>query len=595
MQDLMSLLKDKHVNIREIKYSRPLLTSKDVANEEGITLSQVVKTMVVQKENIPYLVLLPGNVQLDLAILNKICGGSYELMPAVRIQDTIGCQVGAITPIISLEKDIPCILDRRIMDEEEISISSGNPLIGIRLAPEELLKILPNYNIIELTDATVKKTDIIIPRILKGFRDYLPEEMVLRQSMIKKVTSIFELFGFIPLQTPAIEYSDILLGKYGPEAEKLLYRFKDNGGRDVCLRYDLTVPLARVIAQYPEIPKPFKRYQVAPVWRAEKPGRGRFREFFQCDADIIGTSSMVADAECISLDYNIMNAIGVPNFKIRINNRKILNALGNVLQVKDNQQKLTIFRTIDKLPSQGSEIVQKLLTTEAGCTHEQIKTIFDFLQITGDNHDRLTAIKDILEASSIGAEAISELKDVIMHAVSMGVPESCIVIDFSIARGLDYYTGTVYETFLEDIPSYGSVMSGGRYDTLISRFLGKEIPAVGISVGVDRLFDALKELKIFNEEFITTKIFIVVLNKSYLPYGLEIVTQLRRERIPCEIIFEGDLSLKKQLKIANAKKIPYTIIIGPDELKSSKLTIKNMMTGKQEKLSITEIINEHKK
>jgi histidyl-tRNA synthetase len=435
-----------------------------------------------------------------------------------------------------------------------------------------------------------KKSQRIEPRLLKGFRDYLPSDMQPRQAMIRTIGDVFERFGFGPLQTPALEYTDVLLGQYGADAEKLLYRFEDNGGRDICLRYDLTVPLSRVAAQYGDLPKPFKRYQIAPVWRAEKPGRGRFREFYQCDADIVGSPSLIYDAECIALDYAVMQALRIDNVEICFSTRKLLGALGAALGVADEDQLATIFRTIDKLPSQGRERVVELLASEADCSPAQIDTILRFIEIEGDNDTRLTAVHDVLGTEA--DQAVSELRQVLAFAVDLGVPADILTLDFSIARGLDYYTGTVYETFLRDLPGFGSVMSGGRYDTLISRFIGKDMPAVGISVGIDRLFAGLIELGNVGSAESTITVMVAALGDDCVRPALQLVSMLRSAGIAAETAFdsvEGG-SMKKQLKAANRKAAPFVAILGSDEVAAGKVALRDMTSGEQSLVGTDELL-----
>ena len=436
------------------------------------------------------------------------------------------------------------------------------------------------------------KANRIEPRLLKGFRDYLPEDMRPRQQMINTIAEVFERSGFGPLQTPALEYAEVLVGEYGGDAEKLIYRFADNGGRDIALRYDLTVPLSRVAAQYGNLPKPFKRYQIAPVWRAEKPGRGRFREFFQCDADIVGSDSLISDAECVALDYNVMTALGIENVEIRISSRKVLTALGGALGVDDAARLATIFRTIDKLPSQGREVVEKLLASEGGCDASQIETILRFVEIDGDNETKLAAAMDVLGESA--AEAVADLRAVLSYAVALGTDPKALVLDFSIARGLDYYTGTVYETFLTDLPGFGSVMSGGRYDGLISRFLGKDVPAVGISVGIDRLLAGLIELEKVDPAASFVQVMVAALGADGVVPGLEIVSRLRAAGVSAEPAFDSAAggSMKKQMKAANRRGAAFVLILGEEELAAGTLGVRDMATGEQQAISVDAAIKQ---
>ena len=422
----------------------------------------------------------------------------------------------------------------------------------------------------------------ITPKTLKGFRDYLPEQMIARKQMMSAIAEVFERYGFSPIQTPALEYSEILLGKYGADAERLLYRFTDNGGRDVCLRYDLTVPLARVAAQYGNLPLPFRRYQIAPVWRAEKPGKGRYREFFQCDVDIVGTDSLLADAECVAVDSDVLATLGVKNFQIRINNRKILTGWFEALQLgsADNDAGRGILRTIDKLAAMGEATVRELLASDNGLDAGTVDRIFEFLGVAGSNDEMLARAAELIGASEAGARGLTELRTVVECALALGVPSDRLQVDFSIARGLDYYTGSVFETFLLDLPGFGSVMSGGRYDDLISTFLGRDMPAVGISAGVDRLFAGMLELGLVDDAATTTRVLVAPMDEAVLPAALSVASRLRAAGLGTEVYLEQS-KLKKQLKYADQRGIPAVVIVGPDEVAAGEATVKMMADGSQ--------------
>jgi len=421
-------------------------------------------------------------------------------------------------------------------------------------------------------------------RVLKGFRDYLPAEMSARKDMIEKVTGVFRLFGFAPADTPALEYSEVLLGKYGADSEKLLYRFTDNGGRDICLRYDLTVPLARFMAEHRDLPRPFKRYQIAPVWRAEKPGRGRFREFVQCDADIVGTDSLVADAECVALDNACMSALGVKKFRVCLNERKILSGLALLAGVSAEDEPVFL-RTLDKLESQGREQVQRLLADEVGLSAEAIASVFRLLETRGTNEEILAALAESFADVAPGLEGVEALRTVVRNSVELGVPPERVAVDVSIARGLDYYTGTVFETRLPDLPGFGSVMSGGRYDELIGSFTGEPTPAVGVSVGLDRLFAGLVELGLVEGTETETQVYVVALGEEAASAALRLAGALRAESISAEVAYDARARLRKQLKTVNARSIPIMAIIGEDELAAGEVTLKRMADRLQERVS----------
>ena len=430
----------------------------------------------------------------------------------------------------------------------------------------------------------------IKPRLLKGFRDYLPEQMIPRKQMMDTIAEVFERYGFSPLQTPALEYADILLGKCGEDADRLFYRFDDHGGRDVCLRYDLTVPLARVAAQYGNLPMPFKRYQIAPVWRAEKPGKGRFREFFQCDVDIVGTDSLIADAECVAVDNDVMSALGVANVVIRINNRKILTGFfeNEVFGGAAPDQQLAILRTIDKLSAMGEATVRELLGKDNGLPAATIDHTFKLFGIRGTNDEMLAAAEPLVGSSEAGWRGLSELREVVGHAAGLGVPAERIKLDFSIARGLDYYTGTVFETFLLDLPGFGSVMSGGRYDGLISTFLGRDMPAVGISAGMDRLFSGMVELGLVETAKTPVRVLVAPMEPDVLPQALAATSQLRAAGLPAEVYLE-QAKLKKQLRYANQRGIEAVVILGPDEIAAGLATVKLMEKGEQTQVPLAEL------
>lgn len=441
----------------------------------------------------------------------------------------------------------------------------------------------------------------IAPKVLKGFRDYLPQEMIPRQRMIRTITEVFERYGYLPLQTPCLEYSETMLGKYGGEAEMLMYRFRDHGDRDVCLRYDLTVPLARVVAQYPELPRPFRRYQVAPVWRAENTGRGRFREFFQCDADIVGTPSLLADAECLQLGADLLRALGVERFQIRLNNRKILAGLGERLGLTDEDRLRPVFRTLDKLETQGPKRVEQLLRDECALDKRATEAIFNFLALasglascaeesTFQGLRNFFAWSERREECSTGLAAVDELEKILNLAVQGGVKQEELAVDVSIARGLDYYTGLVFETTLTGLPQLGSVMSGGRYDTLIGTFSGKPEPAVGLSVGLDRLFAGLLELGRAGEAKTTAAVLVAVFEDAR-EAAVEVAGQLREAGIPTELAV-GEGKLGKQLRYADRQGFRWVILAGAAERERGVVLIRDMESGEQREAKPDDLLRE---
>lgn len=421
----------------------------------------------------------------------------------------------------------------------------------------------------------------IKPKILKGFRDYLPEKMILQDKIIEIVKGVYEKFGFTPLQTPALEYAETLLGKYGEESNALIYQFRDYGGRKVGLRFDLTIPLARVMAMYSELSRPFKRYQLAPVWRAENPQKGRFREFFQFDSDIVGVSSMMADAEIVNLIYETMKALGFNRFIIQINDRKILDGLAFKAGISKNQLP-TVFRILDKLEKTGIEEAEKALL-EKRFSKEVVKELLEFIQIKGNNQEILSRLKNLLFDNLKGIKGIEELESILAYSKEISIPEDNLKINLAIIRGLDYYTGPVFETLISDLPEVGSVFGGGRYDNLIGMFFEKEIPAVGVSIGIDRIFSAMDTLKMFPVETAITQVLVTVFDKAAQILSFKTANELRKLGINSEV-YLGEDDLSKQFNYADKKKIPLVIIIGPDEVKKNVITIKDLRSGEQKNI-----------
>ena len=414
-------------------------------------------------------------------------------------------------------------------------------------------------------------------RVLKGFRDYLPERMLPKERMLQAVARVFESYGFAPLSTPALEYADILVGKYGEEGDKLLYRFQDNGGRDVALRYDLTVPLARVMGMNRSLPLPFKRYQIAPVWRAEKPGRGRYREFLQCDVDIVGSVSLMADAECLAVGAATLRALGVEGFVLRVSNRKLLTGLMQRLGIPEGEPMHAVLRVVDKLPKVGEAAVRQLLEQEIGLAVDSVDGVFEFLGLDASDLTGWFAGREA--GAEAGAAGAAELAELLALAAEQGLAD-VVEVDLSIARGLDYYTGTIYETFLTELESLGSVMSGGRYDDLLGMFGGQSNPAVGISLGVDRLLAGLTELGLAGELASPTKVLVTVFGEETRAYSYAVGGALRDAGVAAEV-FLGSPRMKKQFRYANQRNIPFVVMAGPDEVAGGVYTLKELATGEQ--------------
>lgn len=417
------------------------------------------------------------------------------------------------------------------------------------------------------------KGNMIKAQTLKGFRDFLPGDARKRQYVINKLRGVFESFGFEPLETPALEYEEVLLGKYGEEGDKLMYRFTDNGGRKVALRYDQTVPLARVAAQYQnELPMPFKRYQIQPVWRAENPQKGRFREFLQCDIDTIGITSPLADAEIIATVVESLKQLGFKNFKIIINDRNIFSNLikRDIFSEKTLQ---IVIRAMDKLKKIGREKVLEEMIGK-GIPSEQatyaIQTI-EQMQPT----ERISQILSLLEKFDITPRAY---------------PNRVTRCEFSptLARGLDYYTGLIFEVEVEGYTT-GSVAGGGRYDNLIGLFAGKSIPAVGVAYGFDRIVEAMDQLGLFPTDLATTKALVTVFSPELEQKSMEISSRLRSNNINTELWLDPETKLDKQLKYADQKEIPYVVILGPNEVQENKVTLKNLKDKTQETISLDEL------
>lgn len=406
------------------------------------------------------------------------------------------------------------------------------------------------------------------PQTLKGFRDFLPETMAVRNYVKNLLTSVFETYGFEPLETPSLEYSSVLKGKYNNETdEKLGYFFKDNGGREVGLRYDLTVPTAKVLAIYgSQIPLPFKRYQVQPVWRADNTQKGRYREFYQCDIDTFGTNSPTADAEIISIIYTATQKLNFKKFTIRINSRSVLFDLLTKSGIVENQK--SALQSLDKLLKIGEEGVQKELISK------------DFSQAQIDS-----LLKYIKEA-----QPDANLQAVFAAIKTFGVPEDFYIFDPTLVRGCDYYTGTIFETTVEE-PKIGSIGGGGRYDKLIETLGGPDIPAVGYSFGLEPLIDCINELNLLpNLAKTKTKVMVANFGSDTEANSLKLTTLLRDNNIPA--IFYPDVDkIGKQFKYASAKNIPFVALIGSNEAAKNEVTVKNMLTGDQKTIPQNEIIN----
>lgn len=417
------------------------------------------------------------------------------------------------------------------------------------------------------------------PRTLSGFMELLPNEQILFDQMKEKIEKTYQKFGFLPLDTPILELSEVLLAKAGGETEKQIYRFT-KGDTDISMRFDLTVPLAKYVAKnYGNLSFPFRRYQIGKVYRGEKTQKGRFREFYQCDIDIIGDGELgiVNDAEIPSVIYNLISSLGFNDFTICINNRKVLNGLFR--EVNQEQNAVDIMRTIDKLAKIGKENVISELK-EIGLDDQAIDRILKFIEIDGTTDEKIKKLKELNIQEEMFVEGLAELEQVVKYIRVFGVPDTHFKIDLTIARGLDYYTGTVYETFLNDYKEIGSVCSGGRYENLAEYYTDKKLPGVGISIGLTRLFYKLNELQLIKSDKYSMSDVLIIPMTEDMTKSIELASNLRKEGINTEV-YLNDKKLKAKFKYADKLKIPYVVVIGEDEINSNIIKVKNMSTGEE--------------
>jgi len=433
--------------------------------------------------------------------------------------------------------------------------------------------------------------NIVKPSILPGFMELIPRDQILFNKMLDTIRANYEKFGFLPIDTPVIEKSEVLLAKGGGETEKQVYRFQ-KGDTDMALRFDLTVPLARYVAQhYSELSFPFRRYHIGKVYRGERNQRGRFREFYQCDIDIIGneTLDIINDAEIPSVIYSTFKELGFDSFTIKINNRKVLKGFFQSLNIEDST---LILRAIDKLDKIGMEGVEKELNN-LNLDSNTINSIKEFITIDGSNEEILERLEGLGIDNEIFEEGLNDLKTVVKYIGLFGVPENNYKIDLTIARGLDYYTGTVYETFLNDYPSIGSICSGGRYDNLATYYTKQRLPGVGISIGLTRLFYQLREANLIKAEEDSLTQALIIPMEGCIDKGVEIVNRLRREGIYSQIYLEK-VKMGKKFSYADKLNIPYVVVIGQEEVENNVYTLRNMKTGEQQSLAMEELIKELK-
>ena len=428
----------------------------------------------------------------------------------------------------------------------------------------------------------------IKPRTLPGFMELLPNEQILFNKMKETIQKTYEQYGFLPLNTPIIEDAKILLAKAGGETEKQIYRF-EKGENDLALRFDLTVPLAKYVTQYyDKLSFPFKRYQIGKVYRGERNQRGRYREFYQCDIDVIGDGklSILNDAELPSIIYNTFKNLGFNEFTICINNRKILNGLFNSLNQKEKSAE--ILRIIDKIDKIGCEQVKQELLEEI--EEDKVNVIMQFLSIDGDNDTKLKDLENMNITDETFVEGLEELKQVVQYIRLFGVPEENFKVDLTIARGLDYYTGTVYETFLNNYRNLGSVCSGGRYDNLTEYYTDRKMPGVGISIGLTRLFFLLMDNNIISAQNESIADVLVISMGEEFEEVAKVATELRKNGISALTNIE-DQKIVKKFKSADKLNVPFVVILGEEEIKNNVVTLKNMQTGNQETLILEKAID----
>ncbi len=431
------------------------------------------------------------------------------------------------------------------------------------------------------------------PRTLSGFMELMPQDQILFNKIKKTIEEVYASYGFYPLDTPVIESASVLLAKAGGETEKQIYRF-NKGENDLALRFDLTVPLAKYVAsRFNELSFPFKRYQIGKVYRGERPQKGRFREFYQCDIDVIGNESLsiLYDAEIPSIIYDLFKKLDFGPFVIRLNNRKILTGFFESLNQSD---KITdILRIIDKLEKIGIDKVEEELL-DLNIDQDSVKKILNFISIDGNTFEKIEKLRDLNVENDSFKTGVDELEFVVNNLKALDIDPDYYTVDLTIARGLDYYTGTVYETQLKEYPNIGSVCSGGRYDDLASYYTDKKLPGVGISIGLTRLFYQLKEAKVIDEDNNSVSDLVVLPMTDNLEYIYKFTNELRKNNIKIDICYL-EKGFKHLMKYANKQNAPFVLIVGDNEIEKSAAILKNMKTGEQFDINIDSIINDYNK
>ncbi|MEI6221311.1 MAG: histidine--tRNA ligase [bacterium] len=428
---------------------------------------------------------------------------------------------------------------------------------------------------------------LIQPRTLKGFRDFSPEKMRVRKYLIGVLGHVFEQYGFQPMDTPVMEYADILEGKYGAEGEQLMYKFVDHGERRVAMRYDLTIPFARFMAMNQQIPLPFRRYHISPVWRADNPQHGRFREFWQCDVDIAGASSYLADVELLSLAYDVFSALRLQGFVIRINDRRVLNGLLHCFSFAEDEYG-EVLRIVDKLDKIGVEGVAKEMAGK-GFSSDHVSAFLALLTMNLSADETIVMLRDKLAENAVAMQGLEDLSKIFSLLKKKSRGPGFFSLDLSLARGLSYYDGTIFEAVVEK-PKIGSVLGGGRYNGLIGMFSGKSIPAVGLSFGFERLVAVLEELELVPTSIQGTTVLVTIFSAELAHYSIEVAEELRKAGIATEIYPADGAKLGKQFEYADKLHIPIAIVAGPDEAAQNRVTVKALGTGNQEVVEIVELV-----
>ncbi len=462
-----------------------------------------------------------------------------------------------------------------------------------------------------MTEPGVVSKRLVEPQTLKGFCDHLPEEMIARNAVAEKIRKVYEKYGFLPIDTPILEHLVTLIGTGGEEVNKQMFRLESPEREPIAMRFDLTVPFARLLAQYPDkLRLPFRRYHIGPVFRADKPDPGRFRQFTQIDMDAAGSASVAVDAEIIAAMCEVMDGLGLTNlpnnegvsvcgFQIRINNRKLVDALLIGCGITNRETQKHVLRVVDKLQKVGLANIRKELgggriddsgdpIRGVGLSPDVIEQILAFIAISGNSRDEtIQALDKVLPDSDITKCALQEMRDFSVALNSLKIDERNAIFDPSLARGLDYYTGPIFEAFLPQAPEFGTVMGGGRYDQLVERFSDTPIPATGVSIGLDRLIAALTHLGKIPHVSTTTKVLILAMPGTSIGEQLQVVSELRTENIPAEIYFgaSGE-SMRNQLSFANALGIPIAVMLGEDEIKNNQVSIKNLKAGMESRVGI---------